>query len=326
MTNDNSENKTNNTDECPECGSNETESGDTHEHCSNCGIPRETLELDPGFIPTNPNAAVDAGGGLGGVMGPTNHHLYRRLDRLHRRATHDEPGFVDGIIGELRNSALGRATFAAACTIIETADSKETLGRKRHKMRGNPGTSKDDNRQYRQRIYAAAALGLLFQYRRQENRVHSLIGEWNLDKNDLIKAKKMLWTLVRSELSWLTNADDDDVRARANNIDLRLTVYRDHLVALENRATAFAIYETAVEIVRQMGEPVSGGDVQHHGAITEWPEGAVAGRAFFEAMIQHGLPRECVRELHATVHFYNLDSYVDRLGAQNRGEDVEEEA
>ena len=329
MTNEDNENKSNNADRCPECGSNETESGDTHEYCSDCGKQLEPLELDPGFVPGNPNASPGTDGGLGGVMGPTNDNFYRRLDRLHRRVTREVPDFIDGIVSELRDSGVGRIAFAAAGEIIEAADSKETLSRKRHKMRGSPGTSKDDDRLYRQRIYAAAALLLLFQYRRQEPRVHLLIGEWNLNKQDLIKAKKVLWILVRSELSWLTNADEDEVRARANDIALRLTVYRDHLVSLEGRVTAFAIHEAAIEFLRQMGEPVEEGDVQLHADIsepfTEWPPGVVAGRAFFEAMMQHGLPRECVSELHALAHFYNLDYFVERLGAR-RNDDVEEEA
>ena len=322
-------NNDDNSSNCPNCGSNETESGDTHEHCSNCGIQLESLELDPGFVPTNPNAPLGTDGGLGGSIGPTNDNFYRRLDRLHRRATRDVPNFIDGVISELRDSGVGRTAFAAACEIIETADSQGSLAKKRHKMRGSPGISKDDDRQYRQRVYAAAALLLLFQYRRQESRVHSLIGEWDLDKKDLIKAKKMLWVLVRSELSWLTNADEDEVRARANDITLRLSVYRDHLASMEGRATAFAIHEAAIAIVRQMGEPVDEGDVQLHADIpepsTEWTPGVVAGRAFFEAMMQHGLPRECVSELHTVAHFYNLDYFVERLGA-NRGDDVEEEA
>jgi hypothetical protein len=319
-------NNDDNNENCPACGSNETESGDTHEHCSNCGIQLDPLELDPGFAPANPNAPLGTDEGLGGVMGPTNNNLYRRLDRLHRRATREDPNFIDGIISELRGAGVGRITFATASEIIEVADSKEALGRKRHRLRGNPGTSKDDDRQYKQRLYAAAALRLAFKYRRQQSPIHSLIGEWDLDKNDLINTSKILWRLVRSELSWLTNADDDDVRARAHNIELLLTIYRDHLAAQEGRAVAFAIYETALEIVRQMGEPTSEGDVQHRGPTTEWPEGAVAGRAFFESMMQHGLSLECVRELHTTVHFYNLDYYVHRLRVQNRDNDVGEEA
>jgi len=326
MTSNNNENKRDNTDKCPECGSNETEKGDTHEHCSNCGFPIKPLELDPGFTPVNPNAKVGDDRRLGGVMGPTNNNFYRKLDRLHRRVTHDEPDFIDGIIRELRDSSIGRIAFAAACDIVEAADSKESLGMKRHKMRGTPSTSKDADKQYRQRIYAAAALILLFQYRRQETRVHSLIGEWSLDKNDLIKAKKMLWVLVRSELSWLTNADEDDVRARAQDIALRMTVYRDHLAAIENRVTAFAVHEAAAEITRQMGEPVGEGDVQHHAITTEWPPGTVAGRAFFEAMVQHGLPIECIRELHTAAHFYNLDSFVDRLSSPLRDDEIGGEA
>ena len=45
--------------ECPECGSNETEPGNTHEHCSDCGIQRDSLELDPGFALVETPAPVE---------------------------------------------------------------------------------------------------------------------------------------------------------------------------------------------------------------------------------------------------------------------------
>ena len=99
---------------------------------------------------------------------------------------------------------------------------------------------------------------------------------------------------------------------------------------MDGRVTAFAVHKTAIEIVKQMGEPVTDGDVQIHSdnsePSTEWPPGAVAGRAFFEAMMQHSLPIECIRELHTVAHFYNLDSFVDRLSSQHSDDDVEEEA
>jgi hypothetical protein len=325
----NDRNNDDNNNNCPNCGSNETESGDTHEHCSNCGIPRETLELDPGFVPTNPNPGAGADGELGGAIGPTNDPFYRRLDRLQRRTTHSGPDFIDGIVRELSDSEVGLVAVRAATRIIEAANVEENLGRKRHSLRGTPGISKDDDRQYRQRIYAAASLLILFKHR-QENSVHSLIAEWQLAKNDVLKVKKMLWALVRSKLSWLTNANDDDVRARAQEITLYLTTLRDHLAAMEDRATAFVVYEAAQEIARQMGEPVSEGDVQLHTdnpvPTTDLPPGAAAGRAFFEAMMQLGLSREIIRELHAATGFFNLDSFVDRIGSQRRADDAGEEA
>jgi hypothetical protein len=128
----------------------------------------------------------------------------------------------------------------------------------------------------------------------------------------------------------LTNANDDDVRARAQEITLYLTTLRDHLAAMEDRATAFVVYEAAQEIARQMGEPVSEGDVQLHTdnpvPTTDLPPGAAAGRAFFEAMMQLGLSREIIRELHAATGFFNLDSFVDRIGSQRRADDAGEEA
>jgi hypothetical protein len=322
-------NNEDNTDRCPECGLNETVIGDTHEHWSCCGAPKESLELDPGFVPTNPNPGAGSAGELGGAIGSSNDPFYRRLDRLQRRTTHSSPDFIDGIVQELSDSGAGLVAVRAATRIIEVANTEENLGKKRHSLRGMPRTSKDDARQYRQRIYAAASLLILFKHR-QENSVHSLIAEWQLAKNDVLKAKKMLWALVRSELSWLTNANDDDVRVRAQEITLYLTTLRDHLAAMEGRATAFAVYEAAQEIARQMGEPVSEDDVQLHTdnpvPTTDLPPGAAAGRAFFEAMMQLGLSREVIRELHAATGFYNLDTFVDRIGSQRRADDVGEEA
>jgi hypothetical protein len=39
-----------------------------------------------------------------------------------------------------------------------------------------------------------------------------------------------------------------------------------------------------------------------------------------------GLSTEIIRELHTAAHFYNLDTFVDRLETQNRDDDLEEEA
>jgi hypothetical protein len=330
MTSDNTENKRDNTDRCPECGSNETETGDTHEHCSDCGIEREPLELDPGFAPANPNPGAGADDELGSTIGPTNDRLFRRLDRVHRRATSSKPNFVDGIIGELVNSGEGRAIVQAASEIIEKANAKESLGAKRHALRGIPqDMAKDDAKQYRQRLYAAAALYLLYQSR-HDNRATILMRQWNLDKYDLLSVKKMLGLLVRGEVSSLSNRDLDAVVARARDIRHPLSIYRDHLAGQEGQAMASSVYARAVEIIRSMGEPVMDGDEMSHPEHPEpWtnhPAGEIAGRAIMMAMLDLGLSPQSVRELHRNYPVYNLDAFLDRIGSQAREGDFEEEA
>ena len=330
MTSDNTENKRDNTDKCPECGSNETETGDTHEHCSDCGIEREPLELDPGFAPANPNPGAGADDELGSTIGPTNDRLFRRLDRVHRRATSSKPNFVDGIIGELVNSGEGRAIVQAASEIIEKADAKESLGAKRHAFNGIPADMpKDDAKQYRQRLYAAAALYLLYQSR-HSNRALILAQLWGLEKYDLFFVKKMLGGLVRGEVSSLSNRDHDAVLARARDIRHPLSTYRDHLVGQEGRAVASSVYDLAVRIIRGMGEPVMDGDEMGHPDHPEpWtnhPAGEIAGRAIMMAMLDLGLSPQSVRELHRNYPVYNLDAFLDRIGSQAREGDFEEEA
>jgi hypothetical protein len=244
--------------------------------------------------------------------------------------TYTRPGFVDGIIRELVDSGEGRAIVQAATEIIEKADEKENLGAKRHRLRGIPSdTPKDDAKQYRQRLYAAAALYLLYQSR-HSNRALILAQLWGLEKYDLFFVKKMLDRLVRGEVSSLSNRDHDAVMARARDIRHPLSTYRDHLASQEGQAVASAVYDLAVRIIRGMGEPVMDGDEMGHPDHPEpWtnhPAGEIAGRAITMAMLALGLSRQSIRELHRTYPVYNLDAFLDQIGSQAREGDFEEEA
>tara|TARA_B100000378_G_scaffold5806_1_gene5263 strand:- start:1048 stop:1785 length:738 start_codon:yes stop_codon:yes gene_type:complete len=244
--------------------------------------------------------------------------------------TYTRPSFVDGIIGELVDSGEGRAIVQAATEIIEKADAKESLGAKRHAFNGIPADMpKDDAKQYRQRLYAAAALYLLYQSR-HSNRALILAQLWGLEKYDLFFVKKMLGGLVRGEVSSLSNRDHDAVLARARDIRHPLSTYRDHLVSQEGRAVASSVYDLAVRIIRGMGEPVMDGDEMGHPDHPEpWtnhPAGEIAGRAITMAMLELGLSRQSIWELHRTYPVYNLDAFLDRIGSQAREGDFEEEA
>jgi len=314
---------------CPNCGSDETESVDGYEYCT-CGLELGPSDYDHGFVPTNPNPGADANDELGTVMAPTVNPTYRRLDRLHRRETYSRPGFVDGIIRELVDSGEGRAIVQAASEIIEKANAKESLGAKRHALRGIPSDMpKDDAKQYKQRLYAAAALYLLYQSR-QNNRARILMQQWGLEKYDLLSTKKMIGALVRGEVRSLSNRENNAVLARARDIRHPLSTFRDHLASQEGQAVASSVYDLAVEIIRGMGEPVMDGDEMSHPDHPEpWtnhPAGEVAGKAITMAMLELRLSRQSIMELHRTYPVYNLDAFLDRISSQAREGDFEEEA
>ena len=316
-------------DNCLNCGSDETESVDGYEYCT-CGLELGPSDYDHGFVPTNPNPGADANDELGTVMAPTVNPTYRRLDRLHRRETYSRPGFVDGIIRELVDSGEGRAIVQAASEIIEKANAKESLGAKRHALRGIPSDMpKDDAKQYKQRLYAAAALYLLYQSR-QNNRARILMQQWGLEKYDLLSTKKMIGALVRGEVRSLSNRENNAVLARARDIRHPLSTFRDHLASQEGQAVASSVYDLAVEIIRGMGEPVMDGDEMSHPDHPEpWtnhPAGEVAGKAITMAMLELRLSRQSIMELHRTYPVYNLDAFLDRISSQAREGDFEEEA
>ena len=316
-------------DNCLNCGSDETESVDGYEYCT-CGLELGPSDYDHGFVPTNPNPGADANDELGTVMTPTVNPTYRRLDRLHRRETYSRPGFVDGIIRELVDSGEGRAIVQAASEIIEKANAKESLGAKRHALRGIPSDMpKDDAKQYKQRLYAAAALYLLYQSR-QNNRARILMQQWGLEKYDLLSTKKMIGALVRGEVRSLSNRENNAVLARARDIRHPLSTFRDHLASQEGQAAASSVYDLAVEIIRGMGEPVMDGDEMSHPDHPEpWtnhPAGEVAGKAITMAMLELRLSRQSIMELHRTYPVYNLDAFLDRISSQAREGDFEEEA
>ena len=328
MTNNNSENKDNNTDKCPECGSYETESGDTHEHCSNCGMEGDPLDFDPGFVPANPNPRAGDVGRLGSTIGPTNNRDLRRLSRLHRRETHVKPNFMDGVKEQLKNSPIGVTLYRATVDIIDTANSEEKLGMMRHSLRGARQMSKGDTKQYRQRLFAAASMEIL-QDAGYETPVVVVNGQWCLDKYDLKKVKAILKRLVRDKVDCLSNAATPPAIARRLDIMHQLTTYRDHLIDQEGRVVATAVFEQAIEIARSFGEPVLEGDDWVHpndpGKLTNSPASVVAGRAIMGALFEQKM-ESSISDLHSRYPVYNLDTFVGKRASRARDDDVEEEA
>ena len=318
---------TDDSDNCPNCGSDETESVDGYEYCI-CGLEIGPSDYDHGFVPTNPNPVLGAPAELGSTMGPTRDRVLRRLDRLHRRETRVKPNFVDGVKEQLTNSPIGVALYRATADIIDTADSKEKLGMMRHSLRGARQMSKGDTKQYRKRLFAAASMEIL-QDAGYETPVVVVKGQWCLDKYDLKKVKAILKRLVKGEIECLSNAATPPAIARRLAIMHQLTTYRDHLIDQEGRVTARTVFEDAIEIARSFGEPVLDGDDWNDPCdpdpLTNRPASVVAGRAIMEAMGLLGMSRQSRMELHSRYPVYNLDTFMGKKASRAR-DDVEEEA
>ena len=317
-----------NNENCPDCGSNDTESANGYVYCI-CGVELGPSDYDPGFVPTNPNPVLGAPEELGSTMGPTIDRGLRRLDRLHRRETRIDPNFVDGVKEQLENSPIGVELYRAASDIIDTADSKEKLGMMRHSLRGTRQLSKGDTKPYRQRLFAAASMEIL-QDAGYETPVVVVKGQWCLDKYDLKKVKTIIKRLVKGEIECLSNAATPPAIARRLAIIHQLTTYRDHLIDQEGRTVATTVFEQAIEIARSFGEPVLEGDdwvdPNDPGQLTNRPASVVAGRAIMAAMDSLGMPDSSVSELHSRYPVDNLETFMERRGSQVRGDDVEEEA
>ena len=252
--NDNTEQTDNN---CRYCGSIDEEDGDTHIHCADCGAPKDALDDDSGFVPTNPNH-TSAISSLGSYVGPTRNRKIGRLRTLNRRAAHKKPSFLDGTIEMLSQTPVGPNLHAATVEIIKKADSKKTIGSMRHSLRFLSDSS-DEAKEYRQRLFTLAALELLDDVG-YETPIAMMKREWNIDRYDLKKVKARLKKAVKGQVECLSNSNTNSATARRLAVLHQLSTYRDHLAEQESVTTAREVFETAKEIVSSMGEPMDDDD------------------------------------------------------------------
>ncbi|MEC7686127.1 MAG: hypothetical protein VYB47_00980 [Candidatus Thermoplasmatota archaeon] len=318
---------------CRYCGSIEEEEGDTHVHCAECGRPKDLLADDGGFVPTNPIYSLDKSH-LGSYVGSRSDRRIRRdrrvrrLSTLNQRVAHQKPSFLDGVIDELSFTPGGGYLHAAAAEIVKKANSEQSLGSMRHSLRASP-ESRDEARQYRQRLFALATLELLEDVG-YETPITTLRSEWRIDRYDLMKTKSRLKKLVNGMIACLSNSTTDSVSARRRAMLHQLSTYRDHLVEQESIASASEVFETAKQIASSMGEPIEDDDDWIISDTTNRPTPAVAGKAFMEAMHRHGFSRENILELHGRYPVVTLDTFILKKGWEGRinprSDDVSEEA
>ena len=316
--------------ECPHCGSIEEEEGDTHIHCAKCGIPKDCLADDDGFVPTNPNQTSGPSRRLGTSVGSRkdreirHDRRLRRLSTVNVRVAYKKPTFLDGVIGELSRTPAAPYLHDVASDIVKIADSEKTLSSMRHSLRGLSG-SRDENRQYRQRLFAVASLEIL-EDAGYEAPIAILIKEFNIDRYDLKKVKSRLKRLVSGKIPCLSNSATDLTTARRGAMLHHLSTFRDHLAEQESIASASEVFGTSKNIASSWGEPIEIDDDWAWSDSTNRPETAVAGKAFMEAMHRNGFSRESILELHGRYPVLTLDTFILKKGWEGRTDDVTEEA
>jgi hypothetical protein len=301
-------------DSCSLDRCNEDDEGSTHYHCSECGFPVRFIPPVNGFVPTNPNRStptvnrrVDS---LGSEISPSDNPRYRWLSELHRHTSYEKPSFVDGIVRELLESGEGERIVAEAAGIINSANSCEALGRKRHGLNGLPGTSEEDDRVYRQRLYAVAALHIL-NCARRDNRAFIIKEQWNPDRQDFLKTVSILRKLVRDDLGALRTSENYVVE-RAKDIRHRMSNCHDHLISMFGPETASNIVYTARMILRRNGEPFEDFDEWLSGPWMNKGAAQIVMMAIVQAMLAHDFDQQRVFDFYRRVPVPNMDSWISR--------------
>ena len=220
----------------------------------------------------------------------------RRLSNLNGRVAHKKPTFLDGVLLELSRTPAPTYLHAAAIDILKIADNEKTLSSMRHALRRKPD-SPEEARQYRQRLFAVAALEIL-EDAGHEAPIATLRNEWDIDMFDLKRVKSRLNKLGKGKVTYLTNSAANSTSARRSMLLHQLSTFRDHLAEQESIRSAREVFETAKQITSSMGEPIEDDDDWVLSETTNRPAAAVAAKTFMEAMHRHGFSRESLSLIH----------------------------
>ena len=298
---------------CPHCGSTDKQPGHSHYYCSNCGWQLDQLDADHGFAPANsdPEGLRDRASGRsrnGTTISVSGDQKGRRLARAHSRATCDRPSFVDEIVGEIVRSCGSSRIAADATRLLDQVDQAKPIGKRRKKMAGCAGMSYDDAKQYRTRVYAAAALHILNDDGRQNTSRH-LARDWGLVFRDLVGTIRFL-NSHRRRLAGEAPTPND----RPRNLHQELGTIRDYLFQLVGAETANLVNETAITILKGELELLEAKDKGMVGAgkFSRHSPPKAAFMAAVMAMAELGLERSLVRELYHDLPTLGVGNFVER--------------
>jgi hypothetical protein len=215
---------------------------------------------------------------------------------------------VDEIVGEIVRSCGSSRIAADATRLLDQVNQAKPIGKRRKKMAGCAVRSYDDAKQYRTRVYAAAALHILNDDGLQ-NTSRQLARDWRLDFRDLVGAIRFL-NSHRRRLAGEAPTPND----RPRNLHQELGTIRDYLFQLVGAETANLVHETAITILKgelELLEEKNEGIIWVGKFSLHSPPKA-AFMAAVMAMAELGLERSLVWELYRDLPTLGVSNFVER--------------
>ncbi len=291
-----------------ECGSNCVDDRDDGVFCVECGLELRGPLMEPSFSPPSPmNTASNKqlhpyfkqGRGFPGD----------RFTGKQIRLDGGKNSFLDDLVKKVSETGEGVRIKREAVSLLREANSKNPLGMRRKSLRGAKGISGGESRDYRLRVFVAAALHVLND-EGQENRAPMIAHEWGIYYSDIAWAIRIL-NRQRRRVS--RKGSPDPVALRREELQFNLNRLREFLSTEVGFREAEEIMISAETRLSEHGEPVGDSDNWLIGRFCNTPSKRVAMIAFAEVMISRGKSKKMVRWLREKVPIIGTKDFIARI-------------
>ena len=298
---------------CPDkdCRSTQTETHSFHVYCRDCGTLVRKSDMDPGFSPlsNDPDGLTGRATGkspLGSDIPTQFDSRFDWLSKLHDRETREDVQFLEQIIGHVLYACGKSQTSSMAVALLDQVNSVKPFGSRRKKMNGDRMMSEDDARDYRARVYAAAAVDVLNSDGRV-NQSRQIARGWGLNHVDFTGAKRFMNTIRRKK-----SCEPPSRVPRSGIIRQELATNTEFLSQLVGISVANSVRSTAVEVLRDQLELLDDEGMVGAGRFANQTARKAALMAFVEAMAKLKLERKLVRRLYRLNPVPGGSNFVER--------------
>lgn len=301
-----------------ECGSRESLERHDGTFCRACGLEIRESEMDPGFVPSSP---LTSGSDifLGSLIG-TERGGMARLKRVQTSTSRKKRSFIDDLRAKVRESGEESRVMKQAIDLLLEVDSNCQLGMSRKSLRGATEMSRADARDYKLRVFAAAALHVLNDSGK-ENRAPMVSEKWGISYVDVAWAISILNRHRRREERRGLGVTPEEIRRRG--LESNLNRLREFLATKVGFAEAEGIMRSAEARLSSQGEPLGDSMEWLSGRFCNMPPKRAAMMAFAEEMVARGKPKRMVRWLREEVPIIGTKDFVARIGPTRGGEGEE---
>ena len=298
-----------------ECGSRQSAIRHDGTFCESCGVELMGPEMDPGFAPSAP--LIRRGGGFpGSSIGNAEGFKGSRLRLAHNISTRRKALFIDDLESKLRESGEERTVVEAAASLLREVDSGHPLGMRRRSLKGASGMSRADSRDYRLRVFAAAALHVLND-RGLENRAPMVSERWGISYHDIAWGISILNRHRRRNERRGVGVTPEKLRKK--ELRFNLNRLREFLASKAGFEEAGEIMQSAVSRLSSEGEPIGGSEEWLSGRFCNMPSKRASMVAFAEEMSDRGKPKGMIRWLREQVPIIGTKDFVSRIRPKCHG-------